>query len=81
MPMKYSACKSCRARIWWAVSIKGKSMPMDPDPSADAAWVIEGQTENGAPKIRQVDPLLDGAAPRFTPHWATCPNADQHRKR
>lgn len=64
MKRQFTTCKSCRARIWWAVSIHGKAMPMDPDAEPNAAWVIEGQTENGAPKIRHVEPLTDGDAHR-----------------
>jgi len=74
-------CKSCHARIWWAVTIAGRSTPMDADPHHEGEWVIDGETENGAPKVRPHAPLLDPPSlERFQPHWATCPNADQHRK-
>lgn len=78
---RFTECKSCRARIFWTVTIHGKSTPMDAEPSDDAGWVIDGKTEQGAPVVRQLEPLIDGDKPRFHPHWATCPNADQHRKR
>lgn len=81
MPMKHSACRSCHRPIFWAVTIHDRSMPMDPDHYDDGDWVIDGEAENGAPKIRHVEPLTDGDATRYQPHWATCPNADQHRKR
>lgn len=79
MPKRITTC-SCKAPIWWAVSIHGKSTPMEPEPTDDGVWVVDGQTENGAPKVRHVEPLTDGDAPRFKSHWATCPNADQHRR-
>ncbi|MGH1344366.1 MAG: hypothetical protein ACRBN8_22595 [Nannocystales bacterium] len=76
------SCKSCHAPVWWAVTIHDKSTPMGADPSQDGCWVIDGQTENGAPRVRLSEPLTDPAdTPRFQTHWATCPNADQHRKR
>lgn len=75
-------CKSCRAAIWWAVTIHDKSTPMDADPSEDGCWVVDGTTENGAPRVRLSEPLTDPPkTSRFKSHWATCPNADQHRKR
>ena len=81
MPKRITRCKSCHRQIFWAVTIHGKSTPMDPEHRCDGGWVIEGETDQGAPRVRAFEPITDGDAPRFTPHWATCPNADQHRKR
>lgn len=80
--MKLTNCRSCEARIWWAVTFRGKSTPMEAKPDDRGEWVVDGQTENGAPKVRQVDPLLDPPSiPRFQTHWATCPHADKHRRK
>lgn len=54
-------CSSCRARIIWLKTSKGKNMPVDAD-------TVE-------PEDNEFDPS------RHTSHFATCPNANQHRKR
>lgn len=78
-----SRCKSCRAPIFWALTAQEKRMPMDTAPGERGDWVIGGwNEETRAPIVRRRDPLLDGCQLlRFTPHWATCPDADKHRKR
>ena len=63
-----SSCKSCGAKIVWMKTKKGKNIPVD-------------FTE----KVRV---FLDFTTPRpltfnhktMTSHFATCPQADQHRK-
>ena len=79
--MKATAlCRTCRAPIWWGVTLKDRSMPFNPEPTEDGEWVIDGKTDNGAPRVRRHEPLTDPEdTKRYTPHWATCPDADEHR--
>ncbi len=64
------------------MTLDNKSMPMNADPSSEGVWVVDGETALKAPRVRKLSPLLDPAdINRFQPHWATCPNADKHRKR
>jgi hypothetical protein len=60
-----SKCKSCGAEIIWAKTAKGKKMPFDAIPKK--VWVV---THLG-------DAFLSDS---YTPHWATCPDANKHRK-
>jgi hypothetical protein len=77
-----ATCRSCAAPILWAVTADRRSMPVnlepDPDGNLDLLWVSPGMQ----PRVLVVDPaqptLDDG--PRYTSHFATCPNADQHRR-
>ena len=77
-------CKSCGAEIKWIKTFSGKSMPVD----AEKMYFYAGDgkelfvTENGAViHGRRVD-LYDGAARvGYISHFATCPNADQRRRR
>ncbi len=85
--VKSSRCKYCGALIWWAKTESGKATPMDPEALSDADWVIgDYDDETRAPVIRQYEPLLDrprpgkSSRPRYQPHWASCPHADEHRK-
>ncbi len=79
---RLSHCGSCGAPIFWALTARDKRMPMLPTPDERGEWVIDGwHPDTRAPLVRRREPLLDGHKLRFTPHWATCPNSDQHRKR
>lgn len=66
-----TSCKSCGAAIVWAKTCeRGKSMPLD------AQMVIGGNvklTEGVAVVVRPGDG-------DHVSHFATCPNANKHRK-
>jgi len=64
-----SSCKSCGARIIWAITRSGKRMPLDE--MCTRVWIVEGR--DGEIHTRPID--------GHKPHFATCPNADQHRKK
>ena len=61
-----ATCKSCGAPILWGRTAAGKAMPLDATPQKRA---IVGRS--GA--LHVVD--------TFMPHWASCPNASEHRRR
>lgn len=65
-----SKCRSCQSEIVWATSQKGKAMPLDPK----VVTVVE--TVDG-PDGREVVRMVRGRVS----HFATCPNANEHRKR
>lgn len=65
-------CHSCGAPIVWALTEKGKRMPLDADAGATEGVryrVVDGDA------IRCVD-----NEPGHISHFATCPNSAQHRK-
>lgn len=67
-------CTSCGAKVIWAKTAKGKSMPLDATPTADGNLVLV----NGVARIPEIgddQPFL-----AYKSHFATCPNADEHRK-
>jgi hypothetical protein len=68
-------CRSCGAPITWAITDQGKRMPLDaePNPAGNVRLTLTNAV------VLRKDEVYDG--PRFMPHWATCPNADQHRRR
>lgn len=79
-----AACRSCAAEILWAKTVAGKSMPLDAEPHPDGnitlghiggeecAIVVTG-AERAAVQIE--------GRPLYRSHFATCPNADEHRVR
>ncbi|WP_431935768.1 5'-3' exonuclease [Micromonospora sp. RP3T] len=81
-PRDLDACKSdnCRAKIRWAKTVDGKRMPVDfaPDPGGNLVRVMVAA---GDWRIRVLaageTPPAD--LPRWTSHYATCPDADAFR--
>ena len=82
-------CRSCGAEIRWIRMQSGKSMPVDTKMLAARLPEADEKTEvlitEGGATIRgvvcELDFLDDIQWPCFRPHWASCPHADQHRKR
>jgi hypothetical protein len=82
-----SDCRSCHAPILWAMTASGKRMPMDPDPVATGTFALtldDPPTAIHAPATVPAGTVrlgADGFPARFTSHFATCPNASQHRRK
>ncbi len=67
-PLMQGTCKSCGASILWVRTAKGKQMPLDTKPQ----------------KLITLDDMPEATGYMtdcYTPHWATCPQAAQHRRR
>ena len=72
-------CKSCGARILWAVTPAGKKIPLDAEPHPDGNIAISHARE-WAPILASVVKPGSQDGLRKT-HFATCPNSVQHRKK
>lgn len=78
-----SRCRSCHAEVVWAVTSAGKRMPVDPQPTDDGNMIL---TEDDPPQALVVPTgqaalfAVGTGAHRFTSHFVTCPDADQHRR-
>lgn len=59
-----SKCKTCEAEIVWSETVKGTKIPLDA--KTEKRFVIQGKKA----LARDV----------YTCHFATCPDADKHRK-
>lgn len=77
-----SACRSCGAPVRWVITSRGKRMPLDAEPVDDGNVVLDMSDRND-PVAIVVPPeqILVEDGPRYVSHFATCPNADQHRRR
>jgi hypothetical protein len=72
-------CRSCGASILWVALTSGKRMPLDAEPHSDGnvalmpagAMVLTAELIELGKKI---------GSKRYQSHFATCPNASQHRK-
>lgn len=80
-------CRSCKAPVTWALSTSGAAMPLDTEPSPAGNVLVVPCGEFGISRLAVV--LSKGALDRATvqgavlrtSHFATCPDAPQHRKR
>lgn len=79
-------CKKCGAHIKFINTTGGKRMPVD----VDETYYKEGGkdrivTPNGmvlaATIINEEDDLSKATGYGYRPHWATCPYADDFRKK
>lgn len=76
--MEQGKCRSCGAQIIWIRSAKTDNLlPLDAEPVPDGnTYILDGKAVIQKGDI--FDEMIDG--PRYKSHFATCPNAQQHRK-
>lgn len=79
-----ATCRSCGAAVRWELTPAGKRMPLDPEPSPQGNVAIYGgpamvAVALTADQLAAHNVAIDG--PLYLSHFATCPNADQHRKK
>lgn len=79
-----SKCRSCGAKIIWIITPAGKKMPCDPEPvyfkpaqDGELRLVTANGTIARGTKAEKAEDALCG----YVSHFATCPNADKHRRR
>lgn len=72
-----TTCKSCGAEIIWVKTRGGKAMPLDAKPEKRMVLVgFEGA------QVGDQDPTpIAEVQDTYLSHFATCPNADQHRRK
>lgn len=79
-------CRSCSAPIFWAFTGKGGHLPVDFDPVPHGNLRIIPSMARAVPPMAVVVPAVslfpdeadDGT--RYISHFASCPDADEHRK-
>lgn len=79
-------CKGCWRRIDWIRTAAGRSMPVDPEPifvieggGSDRFVTDEGEIVTGRRALPEEERRDLPVA--FVPHWKTCPNAADFRRR
>lgn len=73
-------CRSCHRPIRWVETEKGKLMPIDPEPSAAGTILLRPQIDRKTLAIVGVPTEAFLGEPRYVSHFATCPDADRHRR-
>lgn len=72
-------CRTCRARIVWATLPSGRRMPVDSDPSPVGQIRLDGTLGVVLGEADATAARLAGE-PLFISHFATCPDASEHRR-
>ena len=77
-------CRSCKAPVRWAVTAAtGAAIPLDLEPRDDGNMALaEARVPGGAPIAVVIDEAQRAryAGSLYTAHFATCPDADEHRR-
>jgi hypothetical protein len=73
-----ATCRSCRQPVIWCLTLNRKKMPVDPDPVPEGNLIMIDPIEPG--DIPMVVAKANPDVPGWTSHFATCPDADAHRK-
>ena len=72
-----SRCRSCLGEITWARTESGKRIPLDAEPVDDGNVEL---TMQGVAVVHGQPPMFD-PGPMYVSHFATCPNANEHRSK
>lgn len=73
-----ATCKSCGAEIIWALTENGKRIPLDAEPIAPTPGRF--LLSNDDPPVATAITIAKTPLRQYVSHFATCPNADSHRK-
>lgn len=78
-----ATCRSCGAGIRWAVTAtSGALIPLDEHPTDDGNLAVARQGNGDLiARVLKNGEHAGAHERRGTSHFATCPNADQHRRR
>lgn len=73
-------CRTCPGQIIWAVTERGKDMPVDAEPSPEGTVLLE---QEGARLVARVLPAhrAFGRKDLRKSHFASCPDAAKWRRR
>jgi hypothetical protein len=84
-------CRSCGAEIEWAITPNGKRIPLDKLPVEDGNILVSMRTDLPPLAIAQTQKEIEVLRSQavhtgqphtlFKSHFATCPNANKHRKK
>lgn len=83
-----NACSACRAPILWAITERGKAMPLDAEPDPAGNVILTGEvrrTDHGSAPVAVVlgntsELFGDPDTTRYMPHHASCPEAERFRR-
>ena len=78
--VRLTACRTCQARVFWAMTPAGKRMPIDAAAHPEGN-LVTSRDKAGGVLAQPYDEAKHGRAIRRTSHFATCPEGTTWRKR
>ena len=77
----YDTCRSCNAPIIWAVTERGRDMPVNAEPSPDGSiQLLEHESSTPLARVLKVADRF-GKTNLHRSHFADCPDAPKWRTR
>lgn len=79
-----SQCRSCGAEVLWVKVVPmGRLMPVDAEPKEAGNMRMLGERNAVAKVLNKVDlqDARNASEKLYASHFATCPNAKQHRSK
>ncbi|QBG78441.1 hypothetical protein PBI_WALRUS_50 [Gordonia phage Walrus] len=86
-PGQLKRCRGCSELMFFAVTRDGRSIPVDHKPAADGNLAVAPlQDGEKLPRATVVTPgqaagMRAAGVPVFSPHFASCPEAESFRRR
>jgi len=65
----------------WAETIKGRRIPIDPQPAHDGNIRLEDRGRFALPVAHVLTGEINVQLTRYRTHFSTCPDAEKHRKK
>lgn len=78
---KSSKCRACGEPLVWAVSQKGRMMPVEKEPHPEGTVQLTERNGSWYAKILKADEARTFQGPLYRSHFSSCPKADQFRRR
>lgn len=75
--LRPTQCRTCHTQVYWVETEAGKKMPVDAKSVADGDFIFINKK---AHKLR-LGEIPDEGVKRWTSHFVTCPQRDEHRRR
>ena len=73
-----ATCHTCGDSIFWAVTASGKRMPVNEAPDPKGLFLLD---KTQTPPVVLYARATDPPGERFTSHFSTCPDRDQHKRK
>ncbi|KXT55954.1 hypothetical protein Y710_16580 [Gordonia sp. QH-12] len=82
-PKQITRCRGCRRPIFFAITPDDRRIPIDEKPTSDGNLYLAGVSSPTAIVVRpgQAAGMREAGIPTYRAHFATCPNADDFRKK
>lgn len=75
-----ATCRSCHEPIIWALSLTGKRMPVDVEPTETGNLILSSHRPDPIVTVASKTGRYSGQK-LYRSHFATCPRVERHRKR